>query len=170
MKNRRINIETVKNLVEIVALFAAAAYFSFRLVSGWIDVSLSLDVATERIRDPTDKSIDILAVNVRIKNGDNGSVRIADAVVSFSYGNDSVTKTLQGIVRYDFADGKLIPGKASPTTPRAGLGPGMQIVFSTYTRVPTGAVCSVDVTVLGKRYNNPNYSESRSAVISLPLD
>ena len=84
MKNRRINIETVKNLVEIVALFAAAAYFSFRLVSGWIDVSLSLDVATERIRDPTDKSIDILAVNVRIKNGDNGSVRIADAVVSFS--------------------------------------------------------------------------------------
>ena len=170
MKFPHFEVMTVKNFAEIVALVSIAGYFFYQNAAGWKEVSMSLDVTTKRVHDPCDKDKDILAVIVKLKNGNTGSIRITDATAAIKYDKTTIVKTLEGIVRYEIVNGKAIQGKQCPEKLWTGLGPTEEILLSTYASVPTDKVCIIDVTVLAKRKLRTYCSEGRSATISLPIN
>jgi len=170
MRLPKINIEKLKTIAEIAALFSVAVYFFYQYAAGWKEITMSLDITTNRIQYPTDKTKDILGVVVKLKNGDFGAIRLSDAIAAIRYDNVTLENRLEGIVRYEIENGKVIQGKQCAKTPMTGLGPNEEILLSTYARVPAGAVCIIDVTVLAKRYIKNCYNESRSTTISLPIN
>jgi hypothetical protein len=42
--------------------------------AGWLEVSMSLDIETNRVHDPASNADDILAITVRLTNGANGLI------------------------------------------------------------------------------------------------
>ena len=168
MRIRRIKLETITNLVEIAALIAAGGYFLYQLGIGWYGVTLSVDIVTQRIHDPINDGQDILGVDVIVTNG-VGLLRIYDGLVAIESNGQAETKRLTGIVRYDHQNDLIRHGEPSPENPRTGLGPGEQIRLSTYTRVSSTTVCTIDATVLVKRQLNSSPCEARSATVSLPV-
>ena len=170
MKFPHFEVLTVKNIAEIVALISVAGYFFYQNAAGWKEVSMSLDVTTKRVHDPCDKDKDIIAVVVKLKNGNTGAIRISDAIAAIKYDKITIVNTLEGIVRYQIENGKVVQGKQCPEKLWTGLGPNEEILLSTYASVPTDAVCIVDVTVLAKRKLRTYLSEGRSATISLPIN
>jgi hypothetical protein len=171
MKLPDMKLEKVKIIAEIIALFSIAFYFLYKNAAGWTEVTMSLDIVTNRVHNPDDKTKDILGVIVKVKNGNNnGSIRLSDAVAAIKYDNVTLENGLEGIVRYEIENGKVIRGKQSTQKPWTGLGPNEEILLSTYANVSTGAVCIVDVTVLAKRLLNRHCNESRSTAISLPIN
>ncbi len=167
MKLPDMKLEKVKIIAEIIALFSIAFYFLYKNAAGWTEVTMSLDISTNRVHDPADKTKDILGVIVKVNNG---SIRLSDAVAVIKYDKVTLENTLEGIVRYEIENGKVIHGKQSTEKPWTGLGPNEEILLSTYASVSTGAVCIVDVTVLAKRLLNKHCNESRSTAISLPIN
>ena len=160
--------------MQIIALVILTAYFMYRNKTGWMEISMSMDIETERIHDPNNVNDDILAIKVNFKNGNYGSIRLTDAIAAISYDatTEAVPKVneLDGLVRYDYKGWKIIHGKPHPKISTSGLGPEQEVELSTYFKVPRDAICNVDVTILAKRARldyHPN--ESRSSTVSLPL-
>jgi len=170
MKFPNIDALKVRHIAEIIALASIAGYFLFQNAAGWQEVSMSLDVTTQRVHDPCDKDKDIIAVVVKLKNGNTGAIRISDAVAAIRYDKITLENKLEGIVRYAIENGKVVQGKQCPEKLWTGLGPNEEILLSTYASVPAGKVCIVDVTVLAKRKLRTYLSEGRSATISLPIN
>jgi hypothetical protein len=171
MKLADIKLEKVKIIVEILAFLSVASYFLYKNAAGWTGMTMSLDVVTNRVHDPNDKTKDILGVIVKVKNGlNNGTIRLSDAVAAIKYDNVTLEKGLEGIVRYEIENGKVIPGKQSREKPWTGLGPNEEILLSTYATVSKGSVCIVDVAVSAKKFLNTRCNESRSTAISLPIE
>ena len=170
MKFPNIEVLKVKNFAEIIALVSIAGYFLYQNAAGWKEVSMSLDVTTERVHDPCDKDKDIIGVVVKLKNGNTGAIRVSDAIAAIRYDKITIVNRLEGIVRYEIENGKVIQGKQCPEKLWTGLGPNEEILLSTYASVSTDAVCIVDVTVLAKRKLRTYLSEGRSATISLPIN
>jgi hypothetical protein len=170
MKLTDIKLEKVKIIVEILALLSVACYFIYKNAAGWTEVTISLDISTNRVDDPADKTKDILGIIVKVKNGNNnGSLRLSDAVVAFKYNDVTIHKRLEGIVRYEIENGRVVLGKQSTEKPWAGLGPNEEILLSAYTSISKGSVCIVDVTILAKKFLNKHCNECRSTTISLPI-
>ena len=170
MKLPTIKLEKIKIIAEIIALLSVAVYFFYQNAAGWTEVSISLDITTNRVHDPADKTKDILGVIVKVKNGNTGAIRLYDAIAAIRYDKVTLENKLEGIVRYEIENGKVIQGKESSEPRWTGLAPNEEILLSTYASVSTGAVCIVDVTVLAKRYLNAHFNECRSTTISLPIN
>ena len=171
IKLDKLKLDYIKVIAEIIALTSIAFYFIYKNAAGWTEVTMSLDVSTKRVGDPADKTRDILAVTVKVKNGlNNGSIRLSDAVADIRYDKTEVQKRLEGLVRYEIADGKVVHGKQSREKPWTGLGPSEEIALSAYESVSKGSVCTIDVTILAKKSLSHHYHESRSTVVSLPIE
>lgn len=160
--------DKIKLCAEICAFLGAAGFFVYHFCIGWFEQSLSTSVETSRVHDPMYDGQDILAITVRFKNA-VGLVRISDAIAHVQFDDGAITNRLQGIVRYDYVDGKLIPGKVSPRKPRTGLGPDQEIMLSTFVKVPEHSTCVIDTAILVWQWRRSALCEVRSAAISLPL-
>jgi len=170
-KRPKITLKNMQTIAQILALLSVSGYFLYKNAAGWTEVTMSLDIVTNRVHDPKDENMDILGVLVKLKNGNMGKIRLSDAIATIKYDTIALEKELEGIVRYEIEDGKVIQGKqATKTPPRTGLGPDQTILLSTYARVPAGTVCIIDVTIVSKRLLKSVYREARSAAVSLPLN
>jgi hypothetical protein len=170
-KRPNITLLNIQVIAQILALVSVAGYFLYKNAAGWTDVTMSLDIVTQRVHDPADRTKDILGVTVKLKNGNTGKIRLSDAVATIAYEATTLEKELEGIVRYEIDEGKVVPGQEATRSPsRTGLGPNQEILLSTYERVPTGATCLIDVTILAKRSLKTVLREARSAAVSLPIE
>lgn len=170
MKLTNVTLEKIKIFAEILALLSVAFYFLYKNAAGWTGISTSIDISTNRVHDPCDKSKDILEVIVKVKNGVNsGTIRLSDAVAAIKYDKVTLENRLEGLVRYEIENGKVIEGKQSKEKPWTGLGPDEGIQLSTYASVARGSVCTVDVTILARKFLHKQSNESRSTAVSLPI-
>jgi hypothetical protein len=168
VKELKSTLEKVKLFVEICAFLAAGGFFVYHFLAGWFEPSLSSRIETLRVHDPTNEGQDILAITVRIKNGP-GLIRLGDSIAYLRYDDKIITNRLEGIDRYDYTNGRLLPGQVHPKTPATGLGPEEEIMLSTWVKVPEHATCVIDTAILIRRPRNTAFHEARSAAISLPL-
>jgi hypothetical protein len=171
MKLNNMTLDKIKILAEVLAFLSIAFFFIYKNAAGGQGVSLSVNISTERVGDPCDKSKDILGVIVKIKNGANsGTVRLSDAVAAFKYDKVTLENRLEGLIRYEIENGKVILGKQSKEKPWTGLGPAEEIQLSTYASVAKGSVCIVDVTILARKFMHKKSNESRSTAVSMPIE
>ena len=66
-------MDNFRNLIEIIALFAAGSYFIYKLIDGWGLVNLSLELDANR---QTGDETDLVAIVLKLNKGDRGSLEL----------------------------------------------------------------------------------------------
>ncbi len=150
------------NLYEVVqtlALAIAAVVFILRWSSGFFYVNLSLSLSTDRSK--AGEASDYLIVTAFIAKENYAAIELHDAKARVSWHNqsgpNSVVKELVGIYRLitERLNGvvKVTEWKKSRTAPLLQFPPHDRCHFACYFEVPSNAVCTVEVVVIGLKRN-----------------
>ncbi len=145
-----ISLEQLKTLFEIGAFICAAWFFIYKFNSGYHNVNLSLELKGERKEYDSEK--DILILNLELKKGESGSLTIYD--ISAKINEEKEIYTFIGIKRQSFKGQKINWEKISTSVPNINLSASETTSFSTFAIVPKNKTCTVQVCVLGKKFNH----------------
>jgi hypothetical protein len=150
-------LNEIKTVAEILALVAAAIFFVYKLVDGWGLVNLSIELNAVR---KAGGDSDIVAITLKLKKGDSGSLELHTVELTCEVVN-STSEIFRIPLIYRLrlrADANLnadetrvywdIPHEAHP---QIHLPPGESTQYSHMFSVPSGAPCSVQAIVVGKR-------------------
>lgn len=169
-----LTIANLKDFAEFVALLAAAGYFVYRWTVGYFIQNLSLRL--ECLRQPTvENGYDYVRVTVFLSKGERGSLDIHDAQAKAAWVGGELVESLVGIDRLSFKT-ELLNGKErkvidflqrSKENPLLRLTPGEATQFCAFFRVPSSAVCKVEVVVMGKNPKSDPVGQWRASTISL---
>jgi hypothetical protein len=166
-------LANVKILAEIVAYASGAAFFLWKLRSGYLIVNAAIKVDVNRVA--RDSTTDYLAVSATLLKRGIGSLILQDARARLTYSGTVVEVELAGYERLSSrADAKvpsrtrLVFGTQSRTVPFLFLTPEEEATFSAYAEIPKSAPCLVEVAVSGKRVGRQRVGQWRSSVVSLP--
>ena len=146
-------------MVQTLALVIAAVVFVLRWSSGFFYVNLSLSLSTDRCK--AGEASDYLTVTARIAKENYAAIELHDAKARVSWYNtdglNSVVRELIGIYRLttERLDGvvKVTEWKKSTEAPLLQFPPHDQCQFSCYFEVPSNAVCTVELVVIGLKKN-----------------
>jgi hypothetical protein len=165
------------HLAKVLALFAALAFFVYKVASGFMITNMSLKLVS--LRRPATRDFDDVVTTVTLVKGDRGTVAIHDASArAFMSSNQSPEPvTLHSTVRQSYSTSHklgiqqlLINWKQqSSSSPFLNLTPGDEMTLTAHHRVPIAEACRIDVVVLGKRIRSPFVAQWRGSSISLPL-
>jgi hypothetical protein len=171
--------EVLRNLAESLALVAAAGYFVYRWRRGNYthNSSLSLDLKRQRSRT---ESKDDLVITANVRRGENWTVELRDARVQVGWDDQKRSVPLVGIDRRSYGLGKSQEAdikheivdfaKPSEAKPFLQLAPGDETQYSCWVQVPSDAVCSIELVILGKRpTRSGKIAQWRASAISMPL-
>lgn len=170
-----ITIENVKTLIEIFAFVSAGLFFSYKFLGGYFTTNLSISLSC--LRQPSKNTgKDYLIVEAKLSKGENGTVSLHDAQVKVDWENSELINPLLGINRKSYISSKLgkIDKKSinlhqrSVSSPFINLSPGEETSFACYFEIPQEAVCTIELTILGKmkRYA---IGQWKASAISAPL-
>jgi hypothetical protein len=164
----------VKDLSQIVALLGAGGFFTYKTLTGYLLVNLTLAVSCTRQRT-ADGSKDYLVVTVHMKKGPNGSVALHDvralvkcdqyaAEIIFTGNSRSSYRTVP-----DGSRRQINWSKESESSPLIKLVPDEETDMSGLCEVPIDAACTVEVAVLGKRVAGKAFGQWKASCVSLPV-
>jgi len=166
-------LENIKTVAELAAYVGAAAFFWWKLRSGYliVNASISIDVA----RSPCTSDTDLLAVSVKLTKGSIGTLVLHDARIRVSHGSSQEEREVLGYERLKFRMDEREPqrsrvtfGHRSAAAPYLFLTPEEEATFSALMKVPSSAPCIVEAAVSGKRRYGDRIGQWRSSTISLP--
>ena len=171
----KIYSEIAKNWGEVLAIaIGGGGYFLYRASRGAFTHNLSLSVKCRR-KPSRNADRDYLAVTVNISKGERYTVELHDAAVKVSWQNgEQILTRVSPLSEVDRKHtkpeklsardwkGNVIPGRflerrlivfeeTAWVDPFLRLAPGDQTQFSCCFEVPSTAVCTVEVAVVGKR-------------------
>jgi len=171
----------LKNVAELAGVFAAGAYFLWRLVNGFFLVNLSATVTCARTRQTS--THDWVAATVTLKKGDRGTVMILDASVRFlPEGSEGIVRPIESLARLSFDNNQVETrdghfrrvsvnwSRRSKRAPFVNLTPGEEISASCYASVPAATPCLIELALLGRRPSFSTIAQWRTSCTSLPLD
>ena len=163
-----------KNIAETLAIASAAIFFAYKAISGYlyVDMSLALSSGRSRLTDAED----VLVITLRLKKGGRGSVRIHDVQARVSCGPTHQILTFVGFHRLSYTtepvtsiERKVINWrKLSENQPLLRLPPDEETEFSCWCRVPTSAICNVEVAVLGRERSWFGIGQWKASLVSTP--
>lgn len=164
-----------KEIAEALALLAAGGFFIYKAITGYMRVNLSIYPQCKRQR-ADDGSKDHLVILLKVKKGPNGSVGIHDAGALVTYDGEQQKLSFSGIVRSSYKSIGLSNRKrvqvnwdeVSKTSPLLKLVPDEEVDLAAVCDVPTGAVCSVQTVIVGKKVGGWKFGQWKSSCISLP--
>lgn len=169
------SMDFAKSLAEIIALAAAAGFFLYRALAGYFIVNMSSRIHCRR-QHISGTTEDYLQVTLELSKGDKGTIQIHDAQAKFTMANGlKYLRPFLGIDRRghkpDSANEnrkKIDWGMQSKKNPLLNLSPGEQAQFSCMAEVPTGAPCTIEVAVLGRRLHHWKMGQWRASCLSFP--
>lgn len=164
-----------KDLAEVIALSAAAIFFLYKLISGYLIINLTMKVDCERRAINSNKQ-DILAITVQLSKGDRGSLEIHDATINVECEDRTQEVELLGFRRStyrprdDYEKYKKVNwGVQSNEAPFLRLTPGEETQLAAKCLVPKDKPCAVQAVVLGKRTKGWKVGQWKAACVSLPI-
>lgn len=161
---------------QLFAWAAAALFFGYKLLLGYLITDLSLKVSCERRHKEGD--LDYLSVTVTAKKSERGAIKLDDAKARVRGLTPDNPRELFGIHRLERSnpDGQneraLI--KWTESSGCLNMAPGDEMQFAALFEVPCGQASVVDVVVLGKifwrtwRGGSARWGQWRACAISLP--
>lgn len=178
--------QSIDVLLKCVLAIAAAFFFLYKIIAGWLIMNMSVSIRTDRQR--RDKDSDHLAVAIVLEKGSTDSVHIIDIRVRVTnlqnqnsirqeqsndetvYQNEDVV--IAGFTRLEDTDRKA-SWNPSSRRDRLAISPGEKVEYAAYTPVPHDAPVLISVVVLGDRWLsktwNGYYNQWRVSALSLPL-
>jgi hypothetical protein len=183
-----------EHLFKILAIAAAGIFFSYKAITGYHVVNVSLKTSVDRRRIPN-SNVDHLVVAVTLNKGDRGTIRLRGGSVRISP-NSQVESGQAQSGEVETHDGKYLPlfglerfsstvgvvpgnplkrefwrinwGQRSIYAPYLNLSPGDEGNFCAYGCVDREGVYKIDVVVIGKRAFSWKSGQWRTTSISLP--
>jgi hypothetical protein len=126
----------LSELAQALALVFAAAFFGWKLWTGYLICNLSLQLGLTRI--PKDSGRDRLITDIKLSKGDRASLLLTRVHV--------VVKVAESVVSEEALMSPQVPDK----TRMIRLTPGESTQFSHICEVGSDAVCYVEISVDGR--------------------
>jgi hypothetical protein len=167
------SMEHAKQIAEILALLAAGCFFTYKAITGYLRVNLSLTVGEKR--EALDEARDYLVIRVHLKKGSNGSLSIHDLRALVTYQGRTQDIVFPGTKRSSYRTEPngirrtIDWSKLSESSPLLKLVPDEEIDLCAVCEVPKNALCEIDVGLLGKRIAGSAYGQWKTSCVSLPL-
>lgn len=163
-------IQMWANLAQVAAVFGALVYFGYRLVIGYLVVNVSISI--ELLRAASVSGGDHLAVTVRLKKGEHGAMVLHDVAGRVSWLDAATDIPFAGFDRLTYEKhekrARIRIDTPSSSKPLLTLPPGEETMIAAYVEVPSSAVCTVQVVVLGKIMGGTRYGQWRASAVCLP--
>lgn len=171
-----LTLEKSKAILEILAYGSAAVFLLTKLVAGQLNPGMEVSVELNRTANPKDTSLDILAVQVKLKRTEIGRLEINDVMLEVSTPMQATNEPK--IVRNNSVvrerkwnqEGSDYVLTSSASTSGTFMPPGDATQLAYLTQVPRGVAVQVDATILatktGPWFGKPQW---RASAISLPL-
>lgn len=181
-----------KDLGQIVAWFAAALFFLYKIISGYLIGSTSLRVSCVRGRVESKSETDYLSLVATVKRGSGSTLVLLHARARVTYAGGQKLPDLRVL-----PEGAVVPavaetevdlvgtrrlssrrtatrtevrfGELSSESPHLNLAPGDEMQFAYLYEVDQSRPCVVEVAVLGKSWGTWKRSQWRASDISLPI-
>lgn len=184
--NAKAELPYIETGAKIIALFLAACFFGYKLITGWLIINLQIELDVQR--EPiANSSHDHLVINIRLTKGSTDSLwlrKIYIAVYEDSNGNDITlqpysTTNHRLIEAFNTSRSKVVDDtmQAENKNRLLNLSPGEKTQFSAYTKVPIADVVALDVMVIATRplynlrdlnFKNKNNVQWKASTIVLP--
>lgn len=161
-------LDKVETALKIVALVAAAAFFLWKLFTGWLIVNLALQVT--EIRQVKNERVDFLAISILLDKGTTDSVWLKHVSVRVTPEGQSPLPpiSLTGYRRLNTVGDKLDWSAEDTTQDKWAVSPGEKLQLGAWCEVPTGIPARIEVAVLGTRpFWTPGF-QWRATTVSLP--
>jgi hypothetical protein len=164
-------LDELKKVVEIFAYLAAAGFFLFKWISGYMSTNLSIEIACIRKQATTDA--DFIAITVDLSKGDRGSLHIFDVGIRVDGREGNVRDQLEPyrVVRGDSTREKrrTIDWSTKDKTYYPFLQAGEKAQLSWNCTVASKGISKVEVVVVGRRKFSQRVKQWRASAVSLPL-
>lgn len=164
--------ENIKNIAETIAIFAAAGYFLYKALTGWLVANLEISIETDR--HSTDKK-DLLAFKINLKKGSIDTLQIKD-IKARIYTINMVTQQIEEIIQeFDFSEierlkvdnkGKILWG--STIKKNVSLSPNESFHLGRYCEVTKGQPVIVEAVLFGDRTFWKKGFQWKATVVSMP--
>lgn len=163
-------IETIETWLKVVALIAAASFFTWKVWTGWLIINLqvSLDVK----RQNYDEKNDLLAIQLNLKKGSTDTLWIKDAsirVTTDGPSNQQKIIPISELTEFAVTDGKIDWNAPNRNGKKITLSPDESTQFATTTVVPRGTVARVEAAIFGNRTFWNEGFQWRASSVSLPV-
>lgn len=163
-------IQMWANLAQVAAVFGALIYFGYRLVIGYLVVNVSISI--ELLRASSASGRDHLAVTVHLKKGEHGAMVLHDVAGRVTWSDGATDIAFAGFDRLTYEQhenrARIRIDKPSSSKPLLTLPPGEETMIAAHVEVPSSAVCTVQVVVLGKIMGGTRYGQWRASAACLP--
>jgi hypothetical protein len=165
--------EQTRHLAEIIALAAAAVFFLYKAVSGYLMVNMTVELTSKR--NKKDETEDYVVAKAMFKKGAVGSLDIHDAWIVLKNGKKQIQTDIDDIIRFSYNKNsikegyKIIKwGTQSTKSPFLRLSSNESMTVEKMFLVPSEAACEIQLVVLGTRTNSRRFGQWRSSCVSLP--
>lgn len=154
---------------QLVAWLAAAVFFAYKVLSGYLISDVSIKLACERKHKSAE--LDYLALTVTLKKGERGGIVIHDGQARVRGLTVNSPQELIGVRRLDRPDpAEIARIKWEELRRGLNLPPGDEMQFAALFEVPCGQSAVVEVVVLAKKLWRPThkFGQWRASYVSLP--
>lgn len=139
--------------IKALALLGAAAFFGYKVISGFNNHNLSLLLSCTRSRQGQGiTEPDLVICNILIEKGTTAALALEGLVVRFSWGsgNDESKVSEIEICRYLITDpsnvsGQKVTWEPDHSRPHLYLSPGEKTSFASALEIPRSKSCKVEV-------------------------
>ena len=147
----------ISELAQALALLAAAGFFLWKLVAGYLFCNLSVQLGLTRIARYSGR--DYLNVDIKLTKGDRSSLLLKRIQVSVKQGNAPLPST--------DLESPIIPDGSRMIR----LTPGESTHFSYICEVPSDSMCYVEVVIEGKSsWLTTGHWKASAHCVKLPAD
>lgn len=166
------NYENLKNIAETLAILAAGIYFLYKFIDGWLEINMTVDSAINRHQGLSGE--DQVAVGVKLKKGDKGTLRIITAQLRVTFPENSnrepITEEIRGFKRKTLSEEKINWDQSDDRKYR--ITPNEELHLASYIKVPSEQVCVIEIIVIALRdfhLFSLRPAQWRSTHVSLPI-
>ena len=148
--------EILRDIGEMAGWLAAAAYFIYKVGSGYLISGLSLKMKSRRILI---RGHSYVAVTLVAKKGNIGTIQLHDAMIVIrnvlTGAAIGLPERFKNLNRWSCDPRKsplqIDPGKISITSPLLNFAPGDEMQFAGVAKLPDDDVYLIEAIILGKR-------------------
>lgn len=162
--------EVTKNIFEIAAIGAAAIFFVYKILGGWLLVNVAVTVELDRQPDPINDKKDYIAVTLKIEKKNAGSV-VLDSVrarfLDLKNKKEIGIISLEGVRKLEYTQ-KPDEWLSHRENLKQRLTPGTTTQLSGIIAVPRNIPILVDVSLVSRRDFSSSKNQIRATEISLP--
>lgn len=156
-------LDWLRYSLEVIALLSAAIFFTYKLITGYFRLNLSIAATCHR-QKLADTNMDVLVITIFLEKGTEGSLRLHDAQAKITTSGRAEFFDFPGIRRSayagnnddsdDFESGgtaRINWEEIHLRSPYICMTPNEKTELALHCNIASGEVCEVEVAIAGRK-------------------